>query len=644
MEMKQKVMLILILLCTLAFFSIENFNTYPTSNENDSENNMGKEFSEENFNMPMDEDTKVKTAEEQDLYPEEFFFNVEEIPQGAEFTPTKVLVDPHDNIYISGSLYWANNGTNAMLLAKLDNKGIVLWKKIVIDPYDVHVPTDMVIGSDEHLYICAYAGANIDRIYLYKYNGSGDLEWFQTWDDGTTSIAEEMAIDEFDNLYIVGRVDRAGLSTEVGVIKYNAIGDHIWNVTYGGTDEEYGRDITISESGNIYVLGRTESFGIGPVNAWFFEIDSNGNMLWNKTIGLPYAEYPTEIAVDSLSNIYIQTVFNLGGNDKFDIFKFDSSGDYICNSSLSAPATGGAHRQEDMIIQNNFIYALQSGMIWKFNTSCTFLWKTDIICSRSFSLDSIDNLYVTTKFLYEDWFIMKLTSTPYITIDNPYENQIFTHQAPQFNLTILEPDIFGAWYSLDNGLTNFSINGTDGVIDQEEWESLNDGYITINFFANDTLGNIGQKDIIVFKDTEAPNIIVLKPIENSTYGTIPPNYSVLISGYNIEYGDDIDSCWYYIKELKETVNIYISGGIDNLNGTINPVLWGQAPEGFVNIEFGVKDVFGNEQYINIKLQKRLPREKPLDTIILTIYISTIVGAAAIAIAVLIIRQRIKSKV
>lgn len=44
MKMKQKVMLILILLCTLSFFSIENFNNYPTSNENDSENSIGKKL------------------------------------------------------------------------------------------------------------------------------------------------------------------------------------------------------------------------------------------------------------------------------------------------------------------------------------------------------------------------------------------------------------------------------------------------------------------------------------------------------------------------------------------------------------------------------------------------------------------------
>ncbi|NVM19829.1 MAG: hypothetical protein HWN80_19155 [Candidatus Lokiarchaeota archaeon] len=56
------------------------------------------------------------------------------------------------------------------------------------------------------------------------------------------------------------------------------------------------------------------------------------------------------------------------------------------------------------------------------------------------------------------------------------------------------------WYTLDDGLHNITISSFVGVIHQLEWSSLLEGHVTIKFFANDTVGNVGYEEVIFIKE------------------------------------------------------------------------------------------------------------------------------------------------
>jgi len=53
------------------------------------------------------------------------------------------------------------------------------------------------------------------------------------------------------------------------------------------------------------------------------------------------------------------------------------------------------------------------------------------------------------------------------------------------------------------------------AIDQNAWDSLSDGHVTLRFYAKDEAGNVGQSSITITKRT--------------TPGPIPPD----IPGYNL---------------------------------------------------------------------------------------------------------------
>jgi len=56
---------------------------------------------------------------------------------------------------------------------------------------------------------------------------------------------------------------------------------------------------------------------------------------------------------------------------------------------------------------------------------------------------------------------------------------------------------------MDDGLTNITITSFLGVINEDAWNALSYGPITITFYANDTVGNLGSSSVIIYKQAPA---------------------------------------------------------------------------------------------------------------------------------------------
>ena len=93
--------------------------------------------------------------------------------------------------------------------------------------------------------------------------------------------------------------------------------------------------------------------------------------------------------------------------------------------------------------------------------------------------------------------------SPVIDINSPQQGILFGTNAPAFNITITEPNLHSTWYRLYNGTSwsnKVSFSGLLGTIETLLWNSMPNGVITIRFYANDTLGNTGYRDVNVTKN------------------------------------------------------------------------------------------------------------------------------------------------
>ena len=171
--------------------------------------------------------------------------------------------------------------------------------------------------------------------------------------------------------------------------------------------------------------------------------------------------------------------------------------------------------------------------------------------------------------------LCKDIKSPVIKINEPAPNKICGVVAPLASVEVVDAYLDKIWYQLQNGSFSTEFYSWEGQIEQGVWEQIGNGTIQFILFANDTNGNEGFKETLIFKDT------------------IPPEWIGEPENQFIEYGDNL----YYDLEafdlsgisywwINDTINFHInnSGEITNLIAL---------EEGFYSVEIRAYDVLDN---------------------------------------------------
>jgi len=69
------------------------------------------------------------------------------------------------------------------------------------------------------------------------------------------------------------------------LVKTDSSGNTLWTKTYGGTQNERGRSLQETSDGGFVILGSTRSFGAGLDDFYLVRTNSAGDTLWTKTYG-----------------------------------------------------------------------------------------------------------------------------------------------------------------------------------------------------------------------------------------------------------------------------------------------------------------------------------------------------------------------
>ncbi|MFX1430641.1 MAG: hypothetical protein ACFFCY_10805 [Promethearchaeota archaeon] len=192
---------------------------------------------------------------------------------------------------------------------------------------------------------------------------------------------------------------------------------------------------------------------------------------------------------------------------------------------------------------------------------------------RFYANDTVGNLG------YKDVIVRKDIFAPVITINSPSNDDLFGINAPDFIIYKSGPEIQATWYTLDNGLTNFTFTGLSGKIDQAKWDEYEYGIITIRFFVNNSLGKIGYDEVIIIKDPDAPIIFVNSPFNQTSFASAPFINLTIIEPH-------LHNVWYKIENT-------IIDLTDNLTQYLDSSLWNDLPQGNFILELFANDTLGN---------------------------------------------------
>ncbi|TXT65282.1 MAG: hypothetical protein BAJALOKI1v1_450012 [Promethearchaeota archaeon] len=170
----------------------------------------------------------------------------------------------------------------------------------------------------------------ITQNYCFDNLESSQITWNITWGGNLDDWARDIAIDNLNNIYLVGGTHSFGNGNEdVLVIKYNSLKEQQWNITWGGSEDDFARGITIDVAGNLYLTGDTQSFGEGNEDTFLAKFNSSGDLQWNTTWGSSGIDHGTAVAIDEEGKIYVTGVKYTGGPSTGQLFllQFNSSGD-----------------------------------------------------------------------------------------------------------------------------------------------------------------------------------------------------------------------------------------------------------------------------------------------------------------------------
>ena len=110
-------------------------------------------------------------------------------------------------------------------------------------------------------------------------------EWYHEFGGKSYDEACGIVQTRDKGFIITGGTDSYGNGNwDTWLLKIDKEGNEIWNKTYGGKNEDIGKNVIEVDNGFV-IGGYTESYGKGEADFWLLKVDKNGNEIWNKTYG-----------------------------------------------------------------------------------------------------------------------------------------------------------------------------------------------------------------------------------------------------------------------------------------------------------------------------------------------------------------------
>ncbi len=269
---------------------------------------------------------------------------------------TSLSIDNEGNVYITGSFYSSsltfglttltNSSADSsdIFITKYDSNGNVLWAKSAGGTgYDfgTNVTTDGggnvyvtgVFDSDPITFgstILTNAGGY--DVFITKYNSNGTVLWAKSTGGTDYDEATSVSTDGEGNVYVTGvfksdpitfgsmMLTNAG-GDDIFITKYNTNGTVLWAKSMGGTDDDEATSVSTDAGENVYVTGSFQSSSItfgsttlinsggGWADIFITKYDSNGNVLWAKSEGGTYVDKAFSVATDAGANVYVTGEF-----------------------------------------------------------------------------------------------------------------------------------------------------------------------------------------------------------------------------------------------------------------------------------------------------------------------------------------------
>lgn len=203
--------------------------------------------------------------------------------------------------FLTNTISFTNNGTEHILITKIDSNNNQVWSKIYLGPvtnesYKIKKYKQKLIISGT----CRSSSSILQKVFVMQIDTSGQLIWCCKYNDG---VAYGMDICNNGDIILTGVKYNPPDYDRLFVLKLDTLGNVKWSKEFYSTNGRFshGQDIIQTRDNNIIVTGFI-GYGSGNYSCrhTLIKLDENGNIIWKN-----YYNYilwwPSKINVVELS-------------------------------------------------------------------------------------------------------------------------------------------------------------------------------------------------------------------------------------------------------------------------------------------------------------------------------------------------------
>lgn len=172
------------------------------------------------------------------------------------------------------------------------------------------------------------SGPDLDY-WILKLGGAGNVLWQKTYGGSESDVARDIQVTSDGGFIVAGHTYSYGAGdADIWVLKLNSDGDIVWQKTYGDSGYEHATSIQETGDGGFVVAGYTTSFGAGLRDYWVLKLDNTGVPQWRNTYGGSGDDEANAIQQTSDGGFIVAGRTNSFGAGQFDywVLKLNSNG------------------------------------------------------------------------------------------------------------------------------------------------------------------------------------------------------------------------------------------------------------------------------------------------------------------------------
>jgi hypothetical protein len=224
-------------------------------------------------------------------------------------------------------------------LHKRDAEGQLIWVRQLGGKFD-NAALDVAVDERGDIIVVGYFTGSATMFsasktvttsghsdgYLAKLDGDGEVIWARVLGSASDARIDAVDIDLNGNVFVTGafkvpsddqRIDSAS-DYDGFVEKRSAEGELTWSRVMDGESDDFGRDVTTDDAGNVYTI--SECKGIlaqdshvesgGLCDVYVQKRDDAGNLIWSYRTEKKPVEAARSVSVDFAGNVYAVSVID----------------------------------------------------------------------------------------------------------------------------------------------------------------------------------------------------------------------------------------------------------------------------------------------------------------------------------------------